>query len=99
MALVTAEELMNELNVDTDTNELVTIGVLIDSAKAMIKSSIQLGATDEQILTVNEFLYNRLIKTIVASLYYDREMTNGYSKGTMIMLTNLRSEVLGAYNA
>lgn len=96
MALVTPQELANELNIDTDDNELTTVGSLIDSAKSLIKSSIKLKVTDDDILTVNADLYNRLIKTMATSLYYDRELSSGYSKGVMIMMTNLRSEVLGA---
>lgn len=96
MALVTPQELANELNIDTDDNELTTVGSLIDSAKSLIKSSIKLKITDDDILAVNADLYNRLIKTMATSLYYDRELSAGYSKGVVIMMTNLRSEVLGA---
>ncbi|MBZ5977366.1 head-tail connector protein [Leuconostoc gelidum subsp. gelidum] len=99
MALVTSQELADELNIDTDDAELKTVDSLIDSAKAMIQSSIKLKITDADILAVNEPLYNRLIKTMATSLYYDRELSTGYSKGVMIMLTNLRAEVLGVYNA
>lgn len=99
MALVTPKELANELNIDTDDNELTTVGSLIDSAKSLIKSSINLQVTDDDILAVNADLYNRLIKTMATSLYYDRELSSGYSKGVLIMMTNLRAEVLGAYNA
>lgn len=98
MALVTTQELIDELNIDTDINETKTVDSLIDSAKSMIKSSIKLQVTDDDILAVNAELYNRLIKTLATSLYYDRELSNGYSKGVMIMMTNLRSEVLGAYD-
>ncbi|MCS8587437.1 head-tail connector protein [Leuconostoc citreum] len=99
MALVTSQELANELNIDTDDNEIKTVDSLIASAKSLIKSSIKLQVTDDDILTVNADLYNRLIKTMATSLYYDRELSSGYSKGVLIMMTNLRAEVLGAYNA
>ncbi len=95
MALVTSQELADELNIDTSDNEIKTLDSLIESATAMIKSSIKLKVTDDDILTVNADLYNRLIKTMATSLYYDRELSSGYSKGVMIMMTNLRSEVLG----
>lgn len=98
MALVTTQELIDELNIDTDINETKTVDSLIDSAKSMIKSSIKLQVTDDDILAVNAELYNRLIKTLATYLYYDRELSNGYSKGVMIIMTNLRSEVLGAYD-
>lgn len=98
MALVTTQELIDELNIDTDINETKTVDSLIDSAKSMIKSSVKLQVTDDDILAVNTELYNRLIKTLATSLYYDRELSNGYSKGVMIMMTNLRSEVLGVYD-
>jgi len=99
MALVTPQELADELNIDTDENELKTVASLIDSATSMIKSSIKLQVTDDDILAVNEPLYNRLIKTMATSLSYDRELSTGYSKGVMIMLMNLRSEVIGVYDA
>lgn len=99
MALVTSQELADELNIDTDDNEIKTVDSLIASAKSLIKSSIKLQVTDDDILAVNADLYNRLIKTMATSLYYDRELSSGYSKGVLIMMTNLRAEVLGAYNA
>lgn len=99
MALVTPQELANELNIDTSDNEIKTLDSLIASAKSLIKSSINLQVTDDDILAVNTDLYNRLIKTMATSLYYDRELSAGYSKGVLIMMTNLRAEVLGVYNA
>lgn len=99
MALVTPQELADELNIDTSDNEIKTIDSLIASAKSLIKSSIKLQVTDDDILAVNADLYNRLIKTMATSLYYDRELSAGYSKGVLIMMTNLRAEVLGTYNA
>lgn len=99
MALVTPQELANELNIDTSDNEIKTLDSLIASAKSLIKSSINLQVTDDDILAVNTDLYNRLIKTMATSLYYDRELSSGYSKGVLIMMTNLRAEVLGVYNA
>lgn len=99
MALVTPQELANELNIDIDDDELKTVTSLLESAKAMIQSSIKLKVTDDNILAVNEPLYNRLIKTMATSLYYDRELSAGYSKGVMIMMANLRAEVLGVYDA
>lgn len=99
MALVTPQELANELNIDTSDNEIKTLDSLILSAKSLIKSSINLQVTDDDILAVNTDLYNRLIKTMATSLYYDRELSSGYSKGVLIMMTNLRAEVLGVYNA
>ncbi|CAK1251974.1 head-tail connector protein [Fructobacillus fructosus] len=95
MNIVTKEELAKELNIDLTLDEMSTITSLIESAKALIRSAIKLNVTDEQLLKINGELYNRLIKTLATSLYYDRELTSGYSKGTMIMLTNLRSEALG----
>lgn len=99
MALVTSQELADELNIDTSDNEIKTLDSLIASAKSLIKSSIKLQVTDNDILAVNADLYNRLIKTMATSLYYDRELSAGYSKGVLIMMTNLRAEVLGATNA
>ncbi|MCK8617810.1 head-tail connector protein [Fructobacillus sp. M158] len=95
MNIVTTEELAKELNIDLTPDEKGTISSLIESAKSLIKTSIKLQVTDEQLLKINGELYNRLIKTLATSLYYDRALTSGYSKGTLIMLTNLRAEVLG----
>lgn len=99
MALVTTQELINELNIDPDENETKTVNSLIDSAKSMIKASIQMKITDGDILAVDAELYNRLIKTLATSMYYDRELSNGYSTGVRIMLTNLRAEVLSTYDS
>lgn len=96
MAIITPEELQDELNIDDDENELHTLMNLISGATAMIKASIQMKITDADILAVDAELYNRLIKTLATSMYYDRELSNGYSTGVRIMLTNLRSEIVGA---
>lgn len=99
MAIITPQELQDELNIDDDENELKTLTSLISGATAMIKASIQMKITDDDILAVDAELYNRLIKTLATSMYYDRELSNGYSTGARIMLTNLRSEIVGATNA
>lgn len=95
MALLTPQELRDELNIDDDGNELQTLTSLISGATAMIKASIKMKITDEDILAVDEELYNRLIKTLATSMYYDRELSKGYSIGVRIMLANLRSEIVG----
>ena len=95
MALLTPQELRDELNIDDDDNELKTLTSLISGATAMIKASIQMKITDDDILAVDAELYNRLIKTLATSMYYDRELSKGYSIGVRIMLTNLRSEIVG----
>ncbi|WP_273731838.1 head-tail connector protein [Leuconostoc mesenteroides] len=99
MAIITPQELQDKLNIDDDENELKTLKSLIGGATAMIKASIQMKITDDDILAVDAELYNRLIKTLATSMYYDRELSNGYSTGVRIMLTNLRSEIVGATNA
>ncbi|MDN6081250.1 MAG: head-tail connector protein [Leuconostoc sp.] len=99
MAIITPQELQDELNIDDDESELKTLTSLIGGATAMIKASIQMKITDDEILAVDAELYNRLIKTLATSMYYDRELSNGYSTGVRIMLTNLRSEIVGATNA
>ncbi|QBR47754.1 head-tail connector protein [Leuconostoc kimchii] len=95
MAIITPQELQDELNIDDDENELKTLTSLISGATAMIKASIQMKITDDDILAVDADLYNRLIKTLATSMYYDRELSKGYSIGVRIMLTNLRSEIVG----
>lgn len=40
MALLTPQELRDELNIDDDDNELATLTSLISGATAMIKASI-----------------------------------------------------------
>ena len=95
MAIITPQELQDELNIDDDENELKTLTSLISGATAMIKASIQMKITDDDILAVDAELYNRLIKTLATSMYYDRELSKGYSIGVRIMLTNLRSEIVG----
>ena len=99
MAIITPQQLQDELNIDDDENELKTLTSLISGATAMIKASIKMKITDDEILAVDAELYNRLIKTLATSMYYDRELSNGYSTGVRIMLTNLRSEIVGATNA
>ncbi|MGB2512105.1 head-tail connector protein [Leuconostoc suionicum] len=95
MAIITPQELQDELNIDDNENELQTLTSLISGATAMIKASIQMKITDDDILAVDAELYNRLIKTLATSMYYDRELSKGYSIGVRIMLTNLRSEIVG----
>ena len=88
MALITAEELSNELHIDQTPEELHTLSALIDDASNLVLSSIANGLTADDVLKVAP-QFNRLIASVVQSLYYDRALSEGLSHGQMILLQQI----------
>ncbi|WP_125702401.1 hypothetical protein [Lacticaseibacillus daqingensis] len=77
-----AAELLNELNLDDA--ELTTLQAQIESAIDITKRSA--GQVDETNPTAI-----KAVKTIATQLYYDRTLSEGLSRGVMMMLTHLQA--------
>lgn len=93
--MITANEIMAELHVDETDEETNVFESLISQASALIRGSISFdNLTDDFLMSVDGDVYSRLIITLVTSLYYDRELSKGYSKGVQIMLSQFRNRVL-----
>lgn len=95
MALITAQELANELHIDESPEELATLGTLIKDASAIIRGSISHNLTEEAVIAVASGQFNRLVGSVATSLYYDRALTDGFSHGQMIILQQLTGIVKG----
>lgn len=50
MALITAQELLDENHIDSNYDEIATMNRLIHDASALIRGSISDSVTDEQIM-------------------------------------------------
>lgn len=90
---VTASELMNELHIDTDDVETKTIQGLIDSAKEIVTHSVTDDLTTEQLEMKYPKLFDLATKNLATSMYYDRELTNGTSKGFQMVIVHLSTKV------
>lgn len=90
---VTASELMNELHIDTDDVETKTVQGLIDSAKEIVTHSVTDDLTTEQLEMKYPKLFDLATKNLATSMYYDRELTNGTSKGFQMVIVHLSTKV------
>lgn len=94
--MVDATELMDELHIDQSPAELATVQALINEAQTIIDQATDSTGTD------NDYqkspIYDRAIKTLVQQLYYDRSLTDGFSKGLIMMLDYLEYQRLGENN-
>lgn len=95
MALITAQELANELHIDESPEELATLSTLISDASAIIRGSIDSQLTEQVALDLASEQFNRLVGSVATSLYYDRALTDGFSHGQMIILQQLTGIVKG----
>lgn len=89
----TASELMNELHIDTDDVETKTVQGLIDSAKEIVTHSVTDDLTTEQLEMKYPKLFDLATKNLATSMYYDRELTNGTSKGYQMVIIHLSAKV------
>ncbi|WP_419154098.1 head-tail connector protein [Weissella viridescens] len=94
--MVDEKTIMAELHIDETEEETALIKNLIDDAETLIVGSIssQREINKDYVEKVNGQVFGRMVRTLVTDLYYDRTLTNGYSKGFRIMMNQLRSEVL-----
>ncbi|MCS8572999.1 head-tail connector protein [Pediococcus pentosaceus] len=90
---VTASELMNELHIDTDDVETKTVQGLIDYAKEIVTDSVTDNLTTEQLETKYPKLFDLATKNLATSMYYDRELANGTSKGFQMVIVHLSTKV------
>lgn len=90
---VTAEALMDELHIDIDDAEKLTVQNLIDYAKEVVTDSVTDDLTTEQLEMKYPKLFDLATKNLATSMYYDRELTNGTSKGYQMVIIHLSAKV------
>lgn len=95
MAILSPQELADELHIDQSPEELATLSTLIKDASAIIRGSIDSQLTEQVALELASEQFNRLVGSVATSLYYDRAITNGFSHGQMIILQQLTGIVKG----
>ena len=61
MALITAEQLADELHIDQSPEELATLGTLIKDASAIIRGSIDSQLAEQVALELASEQFNRLV--------------------------------------
>lgn len=93
MALITAEELLDENHIDSSDEELKTMTTLISDASALIRGSISDSVTDEQVLEVCQNQYNRAVSALATRFYYNRDLSEGYGMGIQIMINQVRARM------
>lgn len=90
---VDAKKLMLELHIDDDPDELETVTQLIADSNELIKSSVNYNMSDSELS--ESLLFNRAVKSLATSMYYDRDLSNGMPKAVSIMVTHLQSRLGG----
>jgi hypothetical protein len=90
---VTASELMDELHIDVDEVETKTVQGLIDSAKEIVTHSVTDNLTIEQLEAKYPTLFDLATKNLATSMYYDRELTDGTSKGFQMVIVHLSTKI------
>ncbi len=91
--MVDATELMDELHIDQSPAEIATVQALINEAQTIVDQATDSTGTDKDYQ--KSPIYDRAIKTLVQQLYYDRSLTDGFSKGLIMMLDYLEYLRLG----
>lgn len=94
--MVDATELMDELHIDQSPAEIATVQALITEAKTIVDQATDSTGTDN--VYQKSPIYDRAIKTLVQQLYYDRSLTDGFSKGLIMLLDYLEYQRLGEEN-
>lgn len=98
MALITAQELLDENHIDQSGLEITTMQSLISDASALVRGSISDSITDEQILKQCPEQYNRVISALATRMYYSRDLTEGYGMGIQIMINQIRARMWEVLN-
>lgn len=88
MALITPEELADELHIDQTEEEIKSLTNAINDASSLVLSSIANGLTAEAVLKVAP-QFNRLVASVAQNMYYDPAMSDGLSHGQMILLQQI----------
>lgn len=89
---VQATELMDELHIDQSPVEIVSVISLITEAQAVVDQAIG-GDTTEGYRSSP--IYDLTVKTLATALYFDRDLTDGFPKGLVMMLDYLEYQRLG----
>ncbi|WP_353990082.1 head-tail connector protein [Pediococcus argentinicus] len=91
---VTADEIMDELHIDSSDVEQRTINNLITDAQELVTNSVSSTLTNSDMESNFNPTYDRCVKTLVCQLYYDRSLDAGLSRGYQMMRSHLESLVL-----
>ncbi|MDI6496856.1 phage gp6-like head-tail connector protein [Leuconostoc lactis] len=95
MALVTAQNLLDELHLDK--SELSTIQNLINFAQDYITSTTAKNATVADVVAkTNENIFNQTVRSIVSSLYFGQAEQSGFGIQSMVLLNSIRNMYAGA---
>lgn len=88
---IDSAKLMDDLNLDDTPENTALITDLIGDASDLIRSSVDYNVDESEYLKLP--MYSRAVKTLVTQLYYDRELSEGMSKGLQMMINHLIGRV------
>lgn len=95
MAVVTAQQILDELHLDK--SELDTVQNLINFAQDYIVSTTGKNATVADVIaSTNENIFNQATKSIVSSLYFGQAEQAGFGVQSMVLLNSIRNMYQGA---
>jgi hypothetical protein len=89
---IDTEKLMDDLNLDDTPENKAIITDLILDASDLIRSSVNYKVPETEYFKFP--IYIRAVKTLATQLYYDRELSEGMSKGLQMMINHLKGRVV-----
>lgn len=88
---VDVAKLADSLNLDQE--EHTTLQGLVDTAKELVKSSVNYSMSDEELEAIP--LFDSAVGALATALYYDRNLDNGMPKSARIMIVHLQGRLGG----
>lgn len=86
--IVSAEDMMTELNLDTTDENKTVLSGLIRGAQNIIADSF----TDNLSASMKaDPIYIQAVKALTTAMYYDRSLSGGFPLGVNIMIDHLKA--------
>lgn len=84
-------EVLDELCLDDEPETRTLIGNLINQAEVLICDSLSATVKPEDLRDIP--IYQRTVNTMVAQMYYERTLPDGFSRGVMALLNHLEGYI------
>lgn len=86
--VVSTDDMLTELNLDTTEENNEVVSGLIQDAQSIILSSFNSNLSASELKS--DRIYIRAVKALVTAMYYDRSLSQGVPLGVKMMITHLQ---------
>ena len=86
--IVSPEDMLDELNIDTTATSKKLMAGLIQSAQELITDAV--NTTLNASTLAQDPIYIQAVKALSTALYYDRTLSGGFPLGVQMMITHLQ---------